>query len=425
MGFLSQLFTHWRGDIIFRFRVVASPYHRGRLLIAFDPAGDSTNNLNNTSDPSTIAFSQVVDISETQEVEMRIPYAQASTFLQTARQDKGSTASYVLPNSGTSWPISINTVGTYNGMFSVTVLNGLTAPVDTSTVKILVFVRGAENLEFANPVNPPSEMSILAPQSEEVSIAETENNFPDIYRVNFGEPVRSLRQIIHRYTLCEVYRNTTAYTTPTIITRTFKRMPYFRGYDTTGYTQANGTLDNTTTKKYLFMGQHPLTYISQCFLGLRGSTNILVNTTGNGPTVVRAMRIPEKNGEDAWAVTNLTGTPGLGQAMSEVDNVYNTSGGAILSSQVTRQGTVFNMPDCSGVNFEPTYSSCRWSVSGALDYSYKQVQIAIFGHGSNTTSSQYTRVEVYKAAGVDMQFLYFLNAPLLYCYATPTATASP
>jgi len=310
-------------------------------------------------------------------------------------------------------------------MFSVTVLNGLTAPIDTSTVKILVFVRGAENLEFANPCNPPSELSILAPQSEEITMAETDNHYPDIYKVHFGEPVRSLRQVIHRFTLSEVFRNSTAYTTPVITTRLMKRMPYFRGYDTTAYTQANGTLDNTTTKKYLFAGQHPLTYIAQCFLGVRGSVNILVNTTGNDPTVVRAQRVPEINSEAAWSISTLTGSPGLGQAMSEVNSTYNTSGGASLNGQVTRQGTVFNMPDCSAANFEPTYTSCRWTTSAALDYGYKQVQIAIFGHGSNNTSSQFTRVEIYKAAGVDMQFLYFLNAPLLYCYASPTATASP
>jgi len=47
----------------------------------------------------------------------------------------------------------------------VRVLNVLTAPTATSSINIILAVRGADNLEFANPCNPPQNLSTFAPQS--------------------------------------------------------------------------------------------------------------------------------------------------------------------------------------------------------------------------------------------------------------------
>ena len=52
MHHFSQLFENWRGDIIFKIKVIKSKYHRGRLNIAWDPNVKNLANMPNNGDPS-------------------------------------------------------------------------------------------------------------------------------------------------------------------------------------------------------------------------------------------------------------------------------------------------------------------------------------------------------------------------------------
>lgn len=52
MAWVSNLFNNWRGDIIFTFKVVASPFHKGRLRISFDPSGYAGLNILNDANSS-------------------------------------------------------------------------------------------------------------------------------------------------------------------------------------------------------------------------------------------------------------------------------------------------------------------------------------------------------------------------------------
>lgn len=77
VSWVSECFDHWRGDIIFRFKFIASQFHRGRVRITWDPLGDTTP----TTDTTNVAFTKIVDLDQSCDVEFIVPYAQALPWL--------------------------------------------------------------------------------------------------------------------------------------------------------------------------------------------------------------------------------------------------------------------------------------------------------------------------------------------------------
>jgi len=157
LGWISRLFTFWRGDIIFTFKIISSMYHKGRLRISFDPTGTATTNLVNTADTFSSVYTQIVDIAENNEFEVRIPYMSLRSWLECS----AATLSNKYATSQTPWQTSgfTNSVNRalHNGTITIRVANRLTSPLAASNIDVLVFVRAADNFEFAGP----ADMNIL------------------------------------------------------------------------------------------------------------------------------------------------------------------------------------------------------------------------------------------------------------------------
>jgi hypothetical protein len=204
LALVSTLFEGWRGDIIFRFKIVASPYHKGRLVISFDPQGDTVNNIVTTPIVSSAIYTQIVDIGEDKDVEIRVPYNQALPFLRT--ETSLSTANIPFTNSSTpTWNV---VEARDNGAIIVRVLNTLTAPVNTAPINILCYVRGADNMEFGNPRRPSQTLTRFALQSQDLPTEDRDSKvmaqngamtLPNQMRVNYGEVIKSLRVLLHRF----------------------------------------------------------------------------------------------------------------------------------------------------------------------------------------------------------------------------------
>ena len=133
MCMVASMFKYWRGDIIFRFNIIRSEYHRGRLLISFDPSGNSSVNVFNTSSTTTALYTAIVDLGETDNVEFRVPYQQALAYLTTRTADTWDA-------TDVPWrDVAFNSTAvgsTCNGYISVRVLNELSAPVASAPVTI-------------------------------------------------------------------------------------------------------------------------------------------------------------------------------------------------------------------------------------------------------------------------------------------------
>lgn len=444
VAWVSDCFEHWRGDLIFRFKIVCSKYHKGRLRISYDPAGKTANSLYNTVNSTQTVYTKIVDIGETDDVEIRVPYQQALPFL----------AINNAKNTG-NIPFSLSATPTFsyddtrdNGVITVRVFNALTAPVLATTVRILVFVRAAENFELANPANVGSTVSTFAIQGDITTVPKTSQEYtaeaehhvmgaspptglPERYLTNFGESVKSLRPLLRRMQLIDTVRTSIAANTNEIsmlkIDQT--RFPPMFGYDPNGIYSAKGINVPASTFNFNWCNPTFFSWIAPAFIGHRGSFNWTFlperpDNVGN----ISANRIPTASITPAITRVNFAqGTLSVNAA-----NYYNefpaTCGGVAVTHQSTNAGLSVSLPNYTSFKFQST-SPTTWTrpVSSTTSPAYDGgdtdcSRIIVTGNNSIATSSTLnTSVWRYAGVGTDYTLFYFLNVPTFYQYPSTPA----
>lgn len=424
MGWVSALFQHWRGDIIFRFRVVASPYHKGRLRISFDPAGYSGLNITNTTASSNVVFTEIVDLGNTSDVEFRVPYQQATAFL-TNRNNYGA--------SGIQWSTSASPSFTYspsydNGMLTVRVLTALTAPIASSSVSILVSVRAASNLEFANPRTVP-DSSIFQVQAAEYTESDTlateilGNNNPrahkDRYLVNFGESIKSLRQLMRRTSLVGVTTFTTDTTNDNVLNKKrFLKIPPAYGYDPAGLHSAKGLVATGSNFPFNFVNQTPLNWILPAFIGYRGSTIWTFNASNKGESShVRVYRV-NQSGANAGegVVAAAKGTVSANARFYKLESDSGAAGQAV-TSQWTNAGLSVLCPNYGRHRFQSTALTRATVPGGGDDAQSDEFMLEVATDGISGPDNKGLKVWAYSSIGTDFGLYFFLNVPTLWIYS--------
>ena len=118
---------------------MCTKFHKGRLIIQYDPRNDIS-----TSQPAeNTVYTHILDVGETDNLEIEIPYHQDVGWLMT---DQSITSGW--SPSGSLAPVP----NVDNGLLTVRVLTALTAP-SSGSIAIQGFVRGADDFEYANPVD--------------------------------------------------------------------------------------------------------------------------------------------------------------------------------------------------------------------------------------------------------------------------------
>jgi len=215
---VGYLFHSWRGTMVFRFSVVASAMHRGKLRISYEPTA--------TTDVGSVTevYSRIIDLAETRDVEIPVHWHQPTPWQKVQPSGLGTVSTHysdatpILPDYAAE---------SFNGVVTIEVLTPLTSP-DPSlahSLSVLVYVRGGDDLEFANPITTMpgfSYRSISAletPQGvvDDLGAGETEvpaggaaevldpmgtnaGTLTDpLTHVFHGETVVSLRSLLRRY----------------------------------------------------------------------------------------------------------------------------------------------------------------------------------------------------------------------------------
>lgn len=427
MCYVSQLFNNWRGDIIFRFKIVCSKYHKGKLRISFDPSGYSAQNIGNTVTTSNVVHTAIVDIGQSDQIEFRVPYQQALHFLNVRT---------AITAAAKGWATRTAVPGTYpydrlydNGFIMVRVVNALTAPVSSSSVDIQVYVRAAENIQFANPcvVDPTSLMSLYAPQSEEfkhdgqtdhLAMGNTGSGKSSEYLVHYGENIRSLRQLLRRYEfVCRTYH--TGSTSSLINCVDFHKMPPAPGYLSVAPWVATSIL-GAANANYNFTTMTMLSFTAPAFLAYRGSTNWSFNAVGNNLSYgIKSLRVVKDNVSDhdfgLRSILATTATASKVAAFAAFNTHPGTCGSA-LTNQLTNAGLNVQCPNMSPYKFQstrPRNANVAQFYDGSLQDAFT-LEVSI-PHGMTGVT---TEVDMYCAAGTDFGLHFFLNVPTFYIYAT-------
>ncbi len=430
----SQMFQFWRGDIILRFKIVASQYHKGRIKISWDPSGDTANNII-TSDPMNAVFSHIIDISQTTDFEVRVPYLQTTEWCKVVPYS--SSTSYLQQTSFSF----IRTDGTTNGMLTMRVINELTSPAAnaSTTAYILMFARAADNFEFAGPAPQfgvtANRYTMWTPQSEtEVEIKKYDMDKPSVpnparYLTNFGEGIVSLRQVLRRTSFLAndfFFMQNSSLTTFQL---NVQRMPRTYGYDPFGLNTGNKQIAGGTAPAS-FTALHPITWVTSCFSGVKGSINYYFTFNNVGTNDIYSLvanRYPVQPGTSSnnsivlHQLVATTDTNILSNYLAE--NAMDGSQGMALTNVSTTPTLAVVAPNYTQYLFNGT-SLYNTSASSQYDGAANDmITVNATLDSRFTVSNTYPSVSTYCGIGADFNVINFLHTPVVYVLVsriTPT-----
>jgi hypothetical protein len=455
-AFAALPFNSWSGSLEFRFQVVCSKMHNGKLRINYDPnyasASDATHSQYLTS------YSKIIDLKHTSDCTISVPMAQPQTFKE-----------MLVPGLDAATEIHSTTRFTndpqfaHNGTLSVWIQNDLTTPNDLANndVEVNVYVKGGPDLTFRDPTNRLGYFAIapfgFGAQSGELQaqlgeihnegdlkednaptqdscVDMTAGNMPArVGEVYYGEIIDSFRPLLKRFNHHERMTNTTA--------TAFEWESYFRR---TIFPRLKGPMPNAVTPavggNWNFVNFTLLNYITLGFAGSRGSIRWKFV-----PTVhfVQQSKLSIEQRNVRFGVTDLVvddvaaGTQGLFSAElarmavlkdgDAIDAYTGLAGGAVTQSSVNHTLEV-DFPYYSVWRFEP---GCRTNYEVRdLDYDRGYPNTRVYhltmssGRHPSTDGTQTSEyIDTYVAAGEDYTVYFFTGAPPLRYWANPPATA--
>jgi hypothetical protein len=411
LWWLNRMFSYWRGDIIFRFKFVCSQYHRGRVRISWDPRA----NIGSIANTTTTNYTQIVDISKHTDIEIRVPYIQETPFLETG---ENNTQYY-----GTT-PLN-NNLAYNNGLLTVRVLTDQTSPVSSADIDVLVFVRGAENIEFAAPRPIPNTITPYAIQSTDISYEETEeqimggekgHSIPELNLIYMGEKILSLRNLMRRSSHVFSVGYAVASNNGFAFSSEISRYPLFPGFDPNGIHIAQNIIAGPGSSFYNYVNWTYLNWVSMCFVGQRGSVIWHYNVDGEKKS--RMITVGRADGTSLTAA-GYVGTDTLAAFTTTSVNAHwyattlsQGTEGYALTSQDTLAGLSVLAPMYSRFKFQSTSPATR-TLGTSVDASDKDIVTSrAYYHDVNNGESY--SAHWFCSIGTDYNPVFFLNVPGLH-----------
>lgn len=433
LSYAANHFQYWRGTIKYTFKLIRSPYHRGRLQISWD-RGTADLSLGPTvGNPNT--YTTIMDLDEESECSFEVPYMQPPQFLSMPSIDKNLAP----PWSTSSTPTGF--VPNANGVLSVRVVNRLTAPEPSSTATLLVFVSGCDDMQLAAPREFPlisgneymglSAATTATTQSKVVYdddgsshsfVGSTSEG--DLYKEVFGEKVTSFREYLHRSSVSIRYANAISASAAGLF-RTIvpvKRIPPPPGV------YANGWWTGTTTsgagQRVNYTKFHPILTLGACFVGYKGSVNLTANVNQDVRTaVVDTLQLQRTSGASALAASDRRPSNSFAYSPSSSTAVQASSMNSAMSSGVTGMALT-NTRTNTGLSVAlPYYSNTAFQLMNPSgEYSNQDTftnansdwwELEWRENKPATTTDTTSSVTIWYATGPDFDFVFFVNVPIL------------
>lgn len=442
-AFAALPFQYWTGTMKFRFQIVASTFHKGRIKVVYDPQYLASNEYNTN-------YLRIIDIAEEQDFTIDIGVGQDYTLLEhhypgiEPVSDMYSTTAFTSKQAG-------------NGVIGVYIVNELTTPNSTANndIEVNVYVSMGDDFEvfvpedhfqkfvFApqsgeeilgfepqsgmeEPITPDSQNTTepSAPQqemSETVGMGDTQD--PLINHVFTGEAVSSFRALLKRYNLF-----TCLPCLDNADTVRFGRMPnfpYLRGNVTNAVDQAAGPVP------YNFCNTVLLHWVRNAFSGWRGSIRYKLIPRGRSARsdLIDVQRAPYKAGAPIYSATTTTVPVYATYSQARQGLVMATDVAGEPSSNVPFAGHNGQVITIGSINnaleFEtPYYSFQRFEGGKPQSYTGGMVnQGQAWDYRIEFHSDSSAILDLHVAAGEDFQVYFFTGLPRMYYEANPPAAA--
>ncbi len=440
LAFAAAPFSAWQGSIKFRFNVVCSEYHRGRLRLIYNPR---------TNNSGPVAYNQVystiIDISENRDFEYEVKWADIRAWNALL----GAQAGVLSTTFSTTGNIS---AGNYfdNGSLSVYVVNELATPRNTNQfVKIQVWVSGGQDIAFAVPnydgiervsyYQQQSSVAPYVPQSEqapaELASDSDNSNAPNCsdalntfgssgdmipddnqYLVYQGERIVSFRDLLRRYNYHTSYWPAQTGSGLRIVCHNLTDFPYYRGWDPDGLDSA--TASDGSSASYNFCNTTLLNYLTPAFVMRRGGLRhkAIITDMSNQP-------ITSTLAAAHYGLTTITNAV----------QSYNLDG---LTVSIRRREmlkplraflaatTITPVANNPCIEYETPFYTLGQRFVPARDLSYSSG--FHLGHElstdlRNNVAAGSIRIDKFISTAEDFQLGLFIGAPVHYIYTNPPA----
>jgi hypothetical protein len=427
-------FEYWTGTLKFRFQIVCSAFHKGRLKFVYDPLFLESNEYNTN-------YIEIVDIADTQDFTVEIGNGQATTLLQHALPGEDPVS-----DQHSVSPLTYKPYG--NGVIGVYIVNELTTPnsdVDND-IQVNVYISAGDDFEVFVPddhfqkfvfkpqsgIEPQSGNEIVpeSQDTEEPSAPEQSmsdilgpgiQNTQQINKVFAGETIVSFRALLKRYNLWRREKTSTTSTNYTRL-RTSKNMfPFYRG-------NVSGAVDNRDagTIPYNYVNTVMLHWVAAAFSGWRGSIRykLLFDTCGQITAQTHSSRV--------YISREGVYPPGVASYTRDLSQYGGQSNEGLVSSFVLAgnmsttgvNGMLYATDSINTtVEFEiPYYSQYRFTPGKLIDYtsaSFTSNWTPNWKMDANLFSSGISSVDYHVAAGEDFQVYFFTGLPRMYYEASP------
>jgi hypothetical protein len=241
------------------------------------------------------------------------------------------------------------------------------------------------------------------------------------YLLNFGESIKSLRQLFRRSCLVSTSvwaSDTTAQWV--LANKYFGKIPGMYGYDPNGINSMKGLVVTGSNFPANLSGALPLHTILPAFVAYRGSTMWHFNMTGVEPcSNVRVIRYNTSTTavatENTVSSATTKGTTSA-NAFFFTTNAYTGQPGQAVTNQRTNAGISVLCPNYSAYRFQSTAPgnyTAGSSVDGSvLDWHKFE---ALLG-GTTTPNTVVSTLWAYHSIGTDFNMHFFLNCPVIWLY---------
>lgn len=293
-AYASSLFEHWRGTFVLHIKAVTSQFHRGRLLIQWDPLDTTTTGIFRESS----CISHILDLSTATEATIKVPYMSSYGMQKVSQKaftlNTASAVNFECCTRGStthSWT-KAELERFANGIVYVRVMNQLQCGDATADVS-LIFSIHFEDMQLMGPNVAPVATNITNPSAPTASIytaaltdftaqgleapgtSEDTEMIPGgtiecVARLYGGEVVRSLRTLLHR---TYPYRFKTSLTDSSaigsVVVLNGPRFPI--GHHIKGGAFMDRAVNTDSSDNTNIVFNTPICLLSACFVGHRGS----------------------------------------------------------------------------------------------------------------------------------------------------------
>jgi len=432
LSFATRPFGYWCGSLKYRFEVIASNFHRGRLAIIYDPNGNI-----GTADVFNTTFNTIIDLEDGRDFTMTFDWQDDKPWLATPSVLDMSFYTTIGPQTYTGNIFS-------NGVFYVQVVNELVVPDGVSDVQILVSIMAGDDFmvnnttnQMANysPYEPQSGVGSLnafssateiTPQKENSDESPTEENVTTSVRcdadsrllVCFGERPTHLRQLLKRFCLHRLQANSASGNKRDVYL--FKQMGISRGFSTQGVDQT------TLAVPYNYVGMTYMDYFKLGYAAWRGSTRWKIIPTCKTINSLEFQR-NASNISSAYTYRFVVST-GLASitvdeyARNGLEYAGSSMAGTAIATYSPNTNLEFEMPYYLNTKFSRTSPVIEGSGDNSLVYLYPAGDTGYLAVQSSSEGSVITgyTFETYTAAGEDFSLHGFTGAPVMYQYSNPS-----